>query len=465
MTILPTNRLLLTTALIFFPGTLVPVFLPETETTAAVLMAGLFFASVLDALGSRSKLKGIDLTVPGVVRLSRGRASVIPVSMTHGFTKPQVLRLGLVLPKGVDAGPPDGPPECRLVLSKNTGAGQTDFPVISNRTGCHALTDLRLEIRSTGGFWSVREKRTVRSEIRVYPDLAAERRALASLFLERGTGSHARRMVGKGREFEKLREYAPGDTYEDIHWKATARRARPISKVFQVERTQDIYVFVDASRLSGRPATLSTRMETGERRAATGERAPVESVFDRYLSAALTTGLAAEKQGDRFGMGVFADSVLGFVKARSGKTHFNICRDLVYTVAPRRVSPDYSEFFTFTGTRLRKRSLIFILTSLEDPVTADHFLANIHVLSRKHLVMVVMLKPPSVAPIFHSKGAEVNTAADIHRHLAGHTVWTGLHELETALNRQGVGFFLTDNPSLCPFLVSRYLDVKQRQTL
>ena len=98
------------------------------------------------------------------------------------------------------------------------------------------------------------------SEIRVYPNLFTERRNLAALFLHRGAfGLHAQRQVGKGREFEKLREYMPGDSFDEIHWKATAKRGRPITKVFQIERTQEVYVVIDASRLSARPTRHATK--------------------------------------------------------------------------------------------------------------------------------------------------------------------------------------------------------------
>ena len=54
-------------------------------------------------------------------------------------------------------------------------------------------------------------------EIRVYPNLMAERKSLAALFLHRGAfGLHAQRQVGKGRDFEKLRDYIPGDGYDEI---------------------------------------------------------------------------------------------------------------------------------------------------------------------------------------------------------------------------------------------------------
>ena len=55
-----------------------------------------------------------------------------------------------------------------------------------------------------------------RAEIRIYPNLARERKNLAAMFLNRGAfGIHAQRQIGRGRDFEKLREYIHGDSIED----------------------------------------------------------------------------------------------------------------------------------------------------------------------------------------------------------------------------------------------------------
>ena len=88
----------------------------------------------------------------------------------------------------------------------------------------------------------------------------------------------------------------PGDGFDEIDWKATARRARPITRVFQIERTQEVYAVIDTSRLSARGTTL-----------------------DRFVSAALALGLAAERQGDLFGLVAFSDKLRQFVRARNGK--------------------------------------------------------------------------------------------------------------------------------------------------
>ena len=43
-----------------------------------------------------------------------------------------------------------------------------------------------------------------------------------------------------------------GDSLGDVHWKATAKRGHPVTKEFQIERTQEVYCIIDASRLSAR---------------------------------------------------------------------------------------------------------------------------------------------------------------------------------------------------------------------
>ena len=68
----------------------------------------------------------------------------------------------------------------------------------------------------------------------MYPNLFDERKNVAALFLKRGDlGIHAQRQAGQGRDFEKLRSYIPGDSVGEIHWKASAKRGHPVTKVFQ----------------------------------------------------------------------------------------------------------------------------------------------------------------------------------------------------------------------------------------
>jgi uncharacterized protein (DUF58 family) len=310
-------------------------------------------------------------------------------------------------------------------------------------------------------------------EVRVYPNLFSDRKSLAALFLNRSAfGLHAQRQVGKGREFEKLREYVPGDGYDEIHWKATARRGKPITKVFQIEKTQEIYIVIDASRLSARPSGVEgsrLKVEGSSPRAVVDNLEPAtfnlepESTLERYITAALMLGLAAEKQGDLFGLLTFTDRVQDFVRAKNGKAHYSTCRDALYTLQPQVVSPDFDELCTFIRLRLRRRTMLFFLTSLDDPALAESFVRNMDLIRRQHLVLVNMIQPPGVAPVFTNPN--VASVDQLYQHLGGHLQWTKLRELEQVLKRRGVQFSLLGNERLSAELVSQYLNVKRRQLL
>jgi uncharacterized protein (DUF58 family) len=290
------------------------------------------------------------------------------------------------------------------------------------------------------GLWEIRRQVPALMEIRVYPNL---RHGDALQALRQGAqGVSALRQIGKGREFEKLREYVAGDGFDEIHWKATARRGKPITKVFQVERTQEIYVALDAGRLSARPAGKDVTLE-------------------RYIQAALVLGSAAERNGDLFGMVTFRDQVEGFVRARNGKAHYSSCREALYQLEPKQVSSDFDELATFLRLKLRRRSLIVVLTELDDPLLSESFARAMRLLTPQHVVLAGMLRPEGVGPLFQ----DPPDVTSVHARLAGHMAWRDLKELEVSLRRQGVWFSLLQPDSVCQQLVQRYIQIKQKQII
>src|SRR5262249_48823294 len=150
---------------------------------------------------------------------------------------------------------------------------------------------------------------------------------------------------------------------------------------------------------------------------ATGET----TVLERFVTASLVLGLAAEQQGDLFGLVTFSDKVEKFVRAKNGQAHYNACRDALYTLQPKTVTPDFDELCTFIRLRLRRRALLVFLTALDDPAIAESFVRNIELIRRQHLVLVNVVRPPGVNPVFSSP--DVADVDDLYRHLGGHLQW------------------------------------------
>jgi len=467
--IAPQNRLLLWFALVVVPFALLGAIEPVAAVVALACIGGFLLIVLGDAVAAQSGLKGISVELPGVVRLSKDRETMIELRIRNERQKQRQLRLALAFPRAIDSVQED----VRVELPEASEWSRLAWPCVPRQRGRFVLDAVHIEGSSPLGFWAVRCRLPARCEVRVYPNLFSDRKSLAPLFLNRSAfGLHAQRQIGKGREFEKLREYVPGDGFDEIHWKATARRGRPITKVFQIEKTQEIYVVVDASRLSARPAGVEgfrLQVEGASQRAVVENLEPAtfnvqpESTLERYITAALMLGLAAEKQGDLFGLVTFTDKVQNFVRAKNGKAHYSTCRDALYTLQPQIVSPDFDELCTFLRLRLRRRTLLFFLTSLDDPALAESFVRNMNLIRRQHLVLVNMIQPPGVAPVFTNPN--VASVDQLYEHLGGHLQWTRLRELEQVLKRRGVQFSLLGNERLSTELVTQYLNVKRRQLL
>jgi uncharacterized protein (DUF58 family) len=459
--IVPRTRLLVWFAIVVVPfATLAGVVL-ATTAVSVVAIALFALAAIIDACLTTGILRGVALELAPLVRATQERPFSINVRLSNPSQHARTLRLALAFPPELVA----SAEEITVDLPAESEWSAFDWNCSAAARGKFQITSGRIEAASPLGFWSRWKTIPVASEVRVYPNLARERKNLAALFLNRGAfGIHAQRQIGRGRDFEKLREYIPGDSFEDVHWKATAKRGRPVTKIFQIERTQEVYVIIDASRLSGRKVENEEFSVESQNLALRSTLNPqLSTTLERFITAALVLGLAAEQQGDHFGLLTFSDKIETFIRARNGKAHYHACRDALYTLQAREVTPDFDELSTFIRLRLRRRALLLFLTSLDDPVAAESFVRNMDLLCRQHLVLVNMLQPPGVRPIFSN--AQVTTANELYGELAGHLRWHGLRELEKVLQRRGVRLSLLQSERLAVDLVSQYVNVKQRQVL
>jgi len=439
--IVPSSRLLVLVGVVAMPAAVLAI-LPGFAALGYGFIGLLVAVAAFDAFTAPARLDGIEAHTADVVRLWKDRPAEIPLTIRNRGQKQLALRIGLALPPEIKA----QSDELTTILPSASEFSRVNWLCTPHMRGRYIIDRCAIERPSILGLWAARKTLPLQSEIRVYPNLAAERKKSPAFFKRGRLGVHGHRQIGKGREFEKLREYAPGDGFDDIDWKATARRGHPITRVFQIERTQEVYIILDASRLSARPVA--------------GD--PDATILERNITASLLLALATEKQGDLFGLITFSDRIHDFVRARNGKTHYGACRDALYTLQPRLVAPDFDELFSLLRLRLRRRALLIFLTELDDPIVAEAFQRNIPLL-RQHLILVGMAKPIGAQPLFED--AALVSQDDVYRELAGHLQWNKLRKLGSVLSSQGVRFSLLDADTLGPQLASLYVDLKQRQLL
>jgi len=429
----PSQRLLLLAAVVVLPlataGGLVPGLAEPCIATLALCAA----AAAVDALRGRERLDALDPRLPAVQRLTKDVPAGVPITIENRSPLALPVRLSPAMPEGVTSASPVeetiAPAGSSLFEWRCTGAARGD----------HRLAALHLETLSPFGLWMIRGAAKVECALRVYPNLRD--RATAALFQRTANiGLRMRRQVGKGREFDNLRQYLPGDSYEDIYWKASARRHYPVVKLYRVEHAQEIYAVVDSSRLSAR-----------------------EGILESYVNAALHLALVAERQGDRFGLVTFSDRTHRFLRARNGMDHFRLCRETIYNLEARKVSPDFRDVFTTLQLNLRRRALLVFFTSLDDALLAEIFEQEVALLARRHVVLANVTQPPGLKPLFTDAAAA--DLDSLYGSLAGQILSNRMRRLKIALSNRGVRLSVVDPQRIKTQVTSEYLEVKRRQVL
>jgi uncharacterized protein (DUF58 family) len=454
--IVPRMRLVFFAAAVMVTAAVTVAWQSQWTAYAAAAVAVMVIVSIADCMTRRRSLNALSVAIPEVVRMTVDKTSQIQLALRKPPSMTGRLRLGIALPPVIVSDQED----LQLIMAKDREVLTLTWRCRPLRRGRFEIDRCHLEVGSLLGLWDLRRRVPLTGEIRAYPNLVSGQHHLRGLFRRREWGLKTQRRIGKGREFEQLREYLPGDSFEDIDWKATARRRIPITRVYQVEQAQEIYVVLDASRLSTRSAAYVT-----DRRRLTRSAPAIRAttIFERYITAALVMAVVADQVCDRYGLLIFGDKPECFIKAGRGSAHYNACRDALYNRMPQSVSPDFNELFTYVGTHLRKRALLVFLTSLDDPVLAEAFTHAMRTAARKHILMVNMFRPPGAHPLFSSP--DVKLIQGVYQHLVGHMHWASINETHRRLKQYGAGLHLLDEDQLCSQLVGQYMDVKQRQII
>lgn len=446
----PSKRLLL------FIGMLMPIGLlvaakVELSWLLVIGFMAIVVAGVVDLFISVSRLANVTIDAEPLTRLARDIEGKLVVHVRCDQNPPKQITLGL--PLSVEFIQFEETQRLEL-----TGDDATHWTIIWTLTaqvrGVFQCPSVYCEVPSVLGLFNVRRSYQVNAEIRVYPNMRRERRQLANLFLNRGNiGIHAQRMVGQGREYEQLREYSYGDSMLDIHWKASAKRGELVTKTYQVERTQEIYLIIDHSRLSG---VRTTRQDDKDK------TDYAETFLERYVTAASILSMVAEREGDLFGMVAFGKQVSRFVRASGGKHHGQVIQNALFDLKTEGGPFDLDELFTFLRLRLRRRALLIFLTDLSDAAAAEEFKQRIGMVAGNHYVLVNSIRREGVHPIYAQDSGKGISLSD---EIAGHIRWEGLRELQSMLRAEGVEFSVLDDEKMSVELVNQYLSVKQRQVL
>jgi len=282
-------------------------------------------------------------------------------------------------------------------------------------------------------------------EVNVYPNLTEVQKydLLARRGLLREMGLRSSRHRDRGTEFESLRDYLPDDDFRRINWKATARRQRPVTTLYESERSQRFIIMLDLGRMMLTPVGELTRL-------------------DAAVNAAVLLAYVALARGDRVGLMAFSDSVQSYTPPRKGRGQFYRILEQLYDVRAQPIESDYGEAFGRLRADLRGRSLLALFTDLSDPEVATLVARHMALVARHHLPLCITLSDPLVQEL---AGAIPNSGRDLYRKLVALRLQDERSMVLENLGRAGV--LTVDAPAgrLTPATINRYLELKERALL
>jgi uncharacterized protein (DUF58 family) len=338
-------------------------------------------------------------------------------------------------------------PEPREVAGRFDAGGllRVTYRTFSPTRGAYRFGPVDLQVWRDEGWWRRQIKLPDPQEVAVFPNIVAIKRI--QLSLRRGlramAGMRRARPPGASTAFAGLREYVRGDDVRRVSWTATARRDRPVVVEVEAERGQQVIIAVDCGRLMTAPAGDLDKL-------------------DHAVNAALMLAWVAQAYGDRVGLMTFDDRVTGFIKPERGSTQLRRITEALYAVKPEYVEPDFGHAMTHLALRVGRRSMIVMLTDVQDPEASRELVAHALRLAARHLVLVVAMSDPAV---LSARDDPIESTNRAYEWAAAEEFVASRRESFELLRRGGVLGLDVVAGKLSPALVERYLELKERALL
>jgi uncharacterized protein (DUF58 family) len=417
------------------------------------LIAGMFVWDGLFLLLWAQDL--LRLPKPGDLELQRvwhsppslGVRSKVSVELHNFGRRPIFARVTDETPRALRREPPV------LELAVRAGiSASADYEILPAQRGDLPLGKFYVRYQSAlrlAERWAVAE---TSASVRVLPNLEQAKQQTLYLIRTRQVAMERRRrrLRGLGREFESLREYRAGDEFRNISWTATARRSKLITRVFQVERTQTVWIVLDAGRL------LREQIVRG------GASSLRLSKLDYAVDAALALAQVAMHSGDRVGLLAYGREIQQNRNAGRGAAHLHSIVESLALVHPEPYEADHGRAAHALLSEQHRRSLIVWITDLAETAGTPDVVEYALQMTRRHLVLFAAVGQPDLN---ERVAQRPESEEEMFRYIAAIEIVQRRELLLRRLRQRGVLAMELMPGALAASLVNQYLDIKDRSLI
>jgi uncharacterized protein (DUF58 family) len=342
------------------------------------------------------------------------------------------------------------PPTVQLLAAAGRSA-ENAYAILPSQRGDLLLGKSFIRYQSLLGLaerWVVAD---TAATVRVLPNLEQAKQQTLYLVRSRQVELERRRkrLRGQGREFESLREYRSGDELRNICWTATARRSKLITRVFQVERSQSVWIVLDAGRLL---RAQIVQAETTLRL----------SKLDYAADAALALAQVAMHSGDRVGLLAYGRQVQQNLRADRGASHLRSIIEALAVVRPEPYEADHARAARTLLSEQKRRCLIVWMTDLAETTGTPDVVEYALQMKRRHVVLLIALGQPDLNALASRRP---ESEEEMFRYIAAIEIVQRRELLLRRLRQQGVLALELMPSTLSSSIVNEYLNIKDRSLI
>jgi uncharacterized protein (DUF58 family) len=333
-----------------------------------------------------------------------------------------------------------------LDVRVSAGSSQTaTYSVCPRERGDMKFGDTYLRYEST---WQIAERwasASMRQTIRIYPNFQESKKDTIYLIRSRQIALEKRykHQPGQGREFDSLREYRESDEWRDICWSATARRAKLISKSYQTERSQTVWIVLDAGRL------LRTRVKG-------------LSKLDYAVGAALSLAQVALYSGDRVALLGYGRRILQRLPPGRGSRQIRALLDGLALLRAEELEADHRRATETLSVLQKRRSLIVWMTDLAETATTPEVIESATHMAKRHLVLFTVIGQPELRTMVKERPTDTR---QMFRQTAAMEIVQRRDLLLRTLRQHGALTLEVEPSKLSTAVVNQYLMAKDRSLL
>ncbi|MBP6447052.1 MAG: DUF58 domain-containing protein [Saprospiraceae bacterium] len=282
-------------------------------------------------------------------------------------------------------------------------------------------------------------------EVAVYPSVVDLRKYELMAFSNKifQHGLKKVRKLGHTMEFEKIKEYVPGDDFRTVNWKATAKSNKLMVNQFQDERSQSVYCIVDKGRVMKMPFDGL-------------------SLLDYAINTCIILSNVVLRKQDYAGFFSFSKRVDNRVAADKRATQKERIMEALYNVKTDFFESDYGRLYADIKKNITHRSLLFLFTNFETLDGLTRQLPYLKAISKNHLLIVIFFQNTELE---HLAEAPADTDVKLYDKVIAEKFIFEKKLIVQELKKYGIMCILTKPQNLTVDALNKYLEIKARNMI